>query len=87
MPCKNHPEVVENLVRCSRCGEKYCPDCVVELSAAPFCKSCKDEKVLDVMSGAERAGPVPLGIPLGMFSTDIFELAGRLWAWIRGVFR
>jgi hypothetical protein len=52
MPCKNHPEVVDGLVACARCGAMFCRDCVIELKGSPFCATCKEEQVKDVQSGA-----------------------------------
>jgi uncharacterized RDD family membrane protein YckC len=53
MPCKNHPEALEGLVKCARCGETFCKDCVIELKGSPFCATCKEEHVKDVQSGAD----------------------------------
>jgi uncharacterized RDD family membrane protein YckC len=60
MPCPNHVDVDEGLVRCVRCREEFCADCVVELSGEPSCGPCKDERIRDVLSG----------------TTATFELAG-----------
>jgi uncharacterized RDD family membrane protein YckC len=53
VPCKNHPEQVIDLVHCSRCGEEFCRDCVVELKGQLFCATCKREQVRDIQSGAD----------------------------------
>ncbi len=70
MPCRNHPEVVEDLVRCFRCGEAFCRDCIVDLRELPHCKSCKDEVILDLRSGVDD-WPAPV---------SVFYLIGRLLA-------
>ena len=51
MPCKNHPFVEDNLTRCSRCAEAFCPDCIVEIGGLPYCLSCKMESMRDLRSG------------------------------------
>jgi uncharacterized RDD family membrane protein YckC len=56
MPCRNHPEEVVGLVRCSRCGDEFCTSCVVELEGSFFCATCKREQVKDIQSGAAGAG-------------------------------
>lgn len=55
MPCKNHPDVEEGLAWCSRCGEEFCRDCVVELGGGLYCAGCKGEQVKDIVSGADAA--------------------------------
>jgi uncharacterized RDD family membrane protein YckC len=54
VPCKNHPDVIENLVKCSRCGEDFCRDCVVELQGNFYCAACKTEQVRDIESGVDE---------------------------------
>ncbi len=51
MPCKNHPFVEDNLTRCSRCAEAFCPDCIVEIGGQPYCLNCKTESMRDLRSG------------------------------------
>jgi uncharacterized RDD family membrane protein YckC len=51
MPCRNHPLVEEPLVRCARCGEAFCPDCVVVLRGLPYCARCKVETLADLRAG------------------------------------
>jgi uncharacterized RDD family membrane protein YckC len=51
MPCRNHPDVVDGLVRCSRCGRLFCRDCVVQLRGFDHCGGCKAEYVRDLQSG------------------------------------
>ncbi len=58
--CRNHPEVVEHIVACSRCGGAFCPDCVITLQGKPVCAGCKGEQVKDITSGAVE-GLVPAG--------------------------
>ena len=53
MPCKNHPEEVVGLVKCSRCGGDFCRNCVVELKGSFYCADCKSEQVRDVQSGVD----------------------------------
>jgi len=51
MPCRNHPDLVEGLVRCTRCGRLFCRDCVIQLRGFYYCGGCKAEYVRDVQSG------------------------------------
>lgn len=52
MACKNHPGVEDNLVRCARCADAFCPDCVVEIGGQSYCGPCKEERLRDLASGA-----------------------------------
>src|SRR6185295_7364807 len=78
MPCKNHPLIEDGLVRCARCAEPFCSDCVVELGGQPFCAACKAERSRDLRAGTAAAvsGTLRLAtigrrfavlIPLGAF--------------------
>jgi hypothetical protein len=49
--CPNHPEVLDGLSRCARCGESYCASCLIQLRDRPVCAGCKDEEVRDLRSG------------------------------------
>src|SRR5262245_8415260 len=51
MQCINHPEVDQDIVRCLRCQQAFCPDCVVMLRGYWYCGPCKDEQVRDIQSG------------------------------------
>ena len=57
MPCKNHPLVEEPLVRCARCGEAFCLNCIVEIGGSPYCAVCKGEILGDLRSGRPATGP------------------------------
>lgn len=59
MQCSNHPEVDQDVVRCLRCQQPFCPDCVVMLRGYWYCGPCKNEQVRDIQSG----------------TTAVFELA------------
>lgn len=56
MPCKNHPLAEENLNKCERCRQSFCPDCVVELKGQFYCADCKGEAVKDMQSGVGTDG-------------------------------
>jgi hypothetical protein len=56
--CRNHGEVVEGLRRCGRCGEVFCRDCLVEIYGGPRCLTCKNERLLDVLSGVDSNRPI-----------------------------
>lgn len=55
MPCLNHPDVVDGVSACSRCGKAYCGDCLVPLQGGRFCAACKVAHVKDVKSGVDTA--------------------------------
>ncbi|HEY0141468.1 MAG TPA: RDD family protein [Thermoanaerobaculia bacterium] len=52
--CRNHPEVIEGVRRCTRCGSTFCRDCLVDLDGHPYCATCKSEQLMDVRSGVDR---------------------------------
>jgi uncharacterized RDD family membrane protein YckC len=54
--CKNHPEVYFGNVRCTRCGEWFCPNCRVEIDGRPYCAQCKTEHVRDLRAGVAAPG-------------------------------
>src|ERR1043166_3890555 len=61
LSCRNHPDVVEGLRYCSRCGQAFCSDCLVNIRGNSYCATCKGEQLLDLSSGVdhnalERAG-------------------------------
>ncbi|HEX6161077.1 MAG TPA: RDD family protein [Thermoanaerobaculia bacterium] len=60
--CRNHPEVVEGIRRCSRCGFTFCRDCLVDIDGHPYCATCKTEQLMNVRSGVD-----PTRLPLAGF--------------------
>lgn len=54
MPCVNHPEVVDGLSTCARCGRSFCQDCVISLQGQTVCAACKRERVQDIKSGSAQ---------------------------------
>jgi uncharacterized RDD family membrane protein YckC len=53
--CRNHPEVGEGVRRCARCMTPFCGDCLVDIAGRPYCADCKQEQLMDVRSGMDRA--------------------------------
>jgi hypothetical protein len=51
--CANHPQVIEGLGICSRCGQTFCGDCVVAIGGLTFCGACKTEQLRDLASGVD----------------------------------
>jgi uncharacterized RDD family membrane protein YckC len=51
--CLNHPHVSEGVRPCSRCGNPYCQNCLVEIDGHPYCATCKTQQLLDVRSGVD----------------------------------
>ena len=60
--CRNHPDVVEGLRYCSRCGQTFCPDCLVTIRGNTFCASCKAEEIRDLVSGVDQSALELAGI-------------------------
>ena len=58
MNCANHPDT-EGLRYCSRCGNAFCGDCLVDLRGMSLCARCKNEQMLDLRSGATGAAGLP----------------------------
>jgi len=54
LACRNHPDVIEGLRHCSRCGNAYCRDCLVLINDRLYCATCKVEQLRDVQSGVDR---------------------------------
>jgi uncharacterized RDD family membrane protein YckC len=54
LPCRNHPDVIEGVRHCSRCGGPFCSDCLVTINDRVYCATCKNEQLLDVQSGVDR---------------------------------
>jgi uncharacterized RDD family membrane protein YckC len=56
MPCKNHPLVDEPLLYCSRCGQPFCTNCVVQIGSRLYCAACKQETLGDLRAGVPASG-------------------------------
>src|SRR5256885_712196 len=54
LACRNHPDVVDGLRYCSRCGQAFCPDCLVNIRGNSYCATCKGEQLLDLSSGVDH---------------------------------
>ena len=54
LACTNHPDVIEGIRHCSRCGRMFCNDCLVTINGRLYCGTCKNEQLLDVRSGVDR---------------------------------
>lgn len=52
--CPNHPDVIEGLRYCSRCGRAFCTDCLVAIRGNTYCAPCKAEQLLDLSSGVDQ---------------------------------
>jgi len=60
--CPNHPDVIEGLRYCSRCGRAYCTDCLVAIRGNTYCAPCKAEQLLDLTSGVDQSALELAGI-------------------------
>lgn len=54
LACRNHPDIIEGLRHCSRCGHPYCHNCLVTMNDRLYCATCKVEQLRDVQSGVDR---------------------------------
>jgi len=54
MSCANHADVEEALRTCAHCGAEFCADCVVVLQGEILCARCKEDRLLDLLSGVRR---------------------------------
>jgi len=54
LACRNHPDVIEGVRHCSRCGGSYCRDCIVTINDRLYCGTCKVEQLRDMQSGYDR---------------------------------
>jgi len=88
MPCKNHPLVEEPLVRCARCGEAFCPNCIVAIGGSPYCAVCKGEILGDLRSGRPATGPelASIGRRFGAIFLDGLIVGLPMMVVIVGVF-
>jgi len=50
--CTNHPAISQGILRCTRCGRPFCPNCVIRLRGFVYCAGCKGEQVRDIQSGS-----------------------------------
>jgi uncharacterized RDD family membrane protein YckC len=52
--CRNHPDLIEGIRHCSRCGGPFCRDCLVTVGDRLYCQTCKIEQLRDLQSGVDR---------------------------------
>jgi len=71
--CRNHWDVANGLRNCTRCGQVFCPDCLVQIRGAAYCASCKNEELLDVRSGVALSGPLELASILRRFAAVMLD--------------
>jgi uncharacterized RDD family membrane protein YckC len=85
MPCSNHPNVVEGLDACTRCGKSFCIDCLVGRKSGWFCGPC-DAAVTGAAPPAAalarpaepRPEPAPSVLPPRWACTNHPEVIDRL---------
>lgn len=53
MSCAVHP-LEHDTLPCARCGAAYCDDCLVLLKSGHFCAACKQNELMDVVSGTHE---------------------------------
>lgn len=70
--CLNHPDVLEAVRPCTRCGRPFCGDCVLTIGGRPFCGDCKNEQLLDLRSGISDA--LPIAPPVRRLGAQIVDM-------------
>jgi uncharacterized RDD family membrane protein YckC len=79
MPCANHPNVVEGLDTCTRCGKSFCIDCLVGRKAGWFCAPCDAAAGNAAPAAAPpAAAPAPSVLPPRRACTNHPEVVDRL---------
>lgn len=71
--CHNHWDVVEGLRQCSRCGQTFCRDCLVDIRGVSYCATCKNEQLLDVQSGVPAGSTLDLADPWRRFAALLID--------------
>jgi membrane associated rhomboid family serine protease len=87
--CKRHPDV-QTMLRCTRCGDPICPDCMQPAAVGYQCPDCARRSRQEVHRPAQRVGAGPgrgltltnviLLILVGMYALEVvFGGAGSLF--------
>jgi hypothetical protein len=53
MQCARHPKV-ETFVRCGRCDQPICPDCMVSAPVGVRCRDCSRQNLDQIMKGSPK---------------------------------
>ena len=77
--CERHPRVETNL-RCGKCGELICPDCMVHTPVGVRCADCGKVRRIPTydVSGQFLTRAVIVGLLLGIASGVLFLLVFRI---------
>jgi uncharacterized RDD family membrane protein YckC len=77
MACKYHPQVETGLVKCYRCGQKFCSNCYITIQGKTYCVDCKEEQLKDIESGVseDTVKLASLGARWGGQIVDVFVVA------------
>ena len=87
--CAKHPRVETNL-RCGKCGDLICPDCLVHTPVGVRCADCAQVKRVPTydVTGQFITRGVIAGLLLGIASGTLFFLIfGVLPQFVPGIFR
>ena len=58
MACKRHPGT-QTMLRCTRCGDPICPDCMRPAAVGYQCPSCAKGSRQEIHRPAQQIGPAP----------------------------
>jgi membrane associated rhomboid family serine protease len=82
--CKRHPDV-QTMLRCTRCGDPICPDCMQPASVGYQCPDCARRSRQDVHRPAQRVGAAPgRGLTLTNVILLILVAMYALEVWVGG---
>ncbi|MCU1246601.1 MAG: hypothetical protein JWN02_2511 [Acidobacteria bacterium] len=80
--CTNHWETVEGLQNCVRCQRPFCRDCIVTIGGNAYCAQCKNEQMLDVVSGVSGLPLASIGRRFGAQFIDGLIFSIPFWGLI-----
>lgn len=87
MQCINHADRAA-AARCAGCAEALCPDCLVTVAGASYCRSCKGmaAKKPPVLAGRmEMAAQAKGGVIIGLVGLILFTAVCGVVAIVLGV--
>ncbi|TIC89089.1 rhomboid family intramembrane serine protease [Nocardioides sp. GY 10113] len=76
--CYRHPDR-ESYIRCQRCGQPICPDCMREAAVGFQCPSCVSEGAKATRAGRTTYGGIRSGKP-GSVSVTLIGINVAVWA-------
>ncbi len=86
MQCARHPQV-ETFVRCGRCDQPICPNCMVSGPVGVRCRDCGRQNLDTIMRGSPRQ--YLLGTLCAFGSAVLLGWLSQMplfWIWLSGVY-